>query len=402
MGGLKRVRLLGGLPEDLPPSPGAELVIYLSARPGWRSLEELRRVIPPLARAIEAVNQSPYGPLLEAQGTEFRLNVESDVVLYWQEAYRDLDRLRALYGELAAGFQSPLPSFQAWLETEREEILRGLWSTAVGKANMLMDVHREDEALALLAEMEAAYSLEPRTALDLADLYWRLHRPEATARVLEAVLDRIEPRTRPRAELNLGAALLRAGEVERGRRLLEALVATEYDERYWALLHLGQLEALTGAPERALLAAREVREVAEKVGASELYLMALLLEGEALLRQGRAKEAASGPLALAMGFQEFLGRPFNPVSLALLAEAQALWGKGKQKPLELAEKAYRRAAESRDPYAASRALFAWALAARDEDKLAAARRQAELAGHRPWRDFLERVALEDLFDAPKG
>ena len=323
MEGLKRVRLLGALPEDLPPSPGAELVVYLAARPGWRSLEELRRVIPPLARAIEAVNQSPYGPLLEAQGTEFRLNVESDVVAYWQEAYRDLDRLRALYGELAPGFESPIPEFADWLRREREEILRGLWSTAVGRANMLADVHREDEALALLAEMEAAYPLEPRTALDLADLYWRLYRPEATARVLEAVLERVEPRTRPRAELNLGAALLRAGEVEKGRRYLEALVAGEYDERYWALLHLGQLEALAGEPALAALRAREVREVAERAGNYELLLMALLLEGEALLRQGKAREAATGPLPAAMGLQELAGRPFSAVSLALLAEAQA-------------------------------------------------------------------------------
>ncbi len=402
MEGLKRVKLLGALPDDLPPSPGAELVVYLAARPGWRSLEELRRVIPPLAEAIEAVNQSPYGPLLEAQGTEFRLNVESDVVDYWLEAYRDLDRLRALYGELAPGLESPLPEFRAWLEHEREEILRGLWSTAVGKAGMLADTHREDEALELLAEMEAAYPLEPRTALDLADLYWRLFRPEATARVLEGVLDRIEPRTRPRAELNLGAALLRAGEVEEGRRWLEALVASEYDERYWALLHLGQHEALTGEPALAVQRAREVREVAERAGSYELLLMALLLEGEALLRMGKARGAATGPLPAAMGLQELAGRPFSAVSLALLAEAQALWGKGKARALELAEKAYRRAVQERDPYAASRALFAWALAAGDEDKLAAARQQAEVAGHRPWRDFLARVRLEDLRDAREG
>ncbi len=389
MEGLIRLELLGRLPEDLPPSPGAELVIYLAARPGWRSLAEVRAVVPPLAEALAAVKGTRYDPFLEAHGSEFRLRAETDVVAFWQEAYRDLDQVRALYGELAAGFESPLPEFRAWLAAERQETLRGLWGTAVGRAAALLDRRRADEAARLLEAMEAAYPLEPRTALDLADLYWRLGRPADTARVLEAVLDRLDERTRPRAELNLGAALVRAGRVEEGRGRLEALVGTEYDERYWALLHLGGLEVLTGEPERAGERAREVREVAERVGASDLYLMALLLEGEALIRRGRAQEAAAGPLALAMGFQEFLGQPFTPVSLALLAEAQARWGKGKRKPLELAEKAYRRAVELRDPYGASRALFAWHLASGDPDKLEAARHQAALAGHAVWQRFLE-------------
>ncbi len=389
MEGLIRLELLGKVPEDLPPSPGAELILYLAARPGWRSLAEVRAVVPPLAEALAAVKGTRYDAYLEAHGSEFRLRAETDVVAFWQEAYRDLEKVRSLYGELAAGFESPLPEFRAWLAAEREETLRGLWGTAVGRAAALLDRRRADEARSLLAEMEAAYPLEPRTALDLADLYWRLGQPADTARVLSAVLDRVEERIRPRAELNLGAALVRAGREAEGRRYLEALLATEFDERYWALLHLGGLEVLTGAPERAIPRAQEVREVAEAVGASELYLMALLLEGEALIRMGRAKEAASGPLARAMGFQEFLGQPFSPVSLALLAEAQALWGKGKKRPLELAEKAYRRAVELRDPYGASRALFAWHLASGDPDKLEAARHQAALAGHAIWQRFLE-------------
>ncbi len=350
-------------------------------------------MIPPLARAIELVNGSPYGERLEAQGTQFRLLAESDVVEYWREAYRDLDRLRRLYGELAPGFRSPLPEFQAWLEAEREEILRGLWSTAVGKAGMLADAHREEEAKRLLLQMEEAYPLEPRTALDLADLYWRLADPEGTARVLAAVRERVEDRARPRLQLNLGAALVRAGRVEEGRRLLEELVAGTYDERYWALLHLGQLEVLSGEPGIAEARAREVREMAEQAGEYELLLLALLLEGEALLRQGRAREAATGPLPAALGLQELAGRPFSSVSLALLAEAQGLWGKGRARAVELAEKAYRRAAIERDPHAISRALFAWAVAARDPEKLQAARHQARLAGHEPWRLFLEGYVL---------
>jgi len=396
--GLTRLRLLGALPQDLPPSPGAELLLYLAARPGWRELEELRRVIPPLARAIEQVNQSPYGEHLEAQGSRFRLDLESDLVEYWQEAYRDLDRLRQLYGELAPGFESPLPEFQAWLEAERAEVLRALWATAVGRAGMLLDSHREDEALALLEEMERAYPLEPRAALDLADLYWRLHRPEAVARVLEAVLPQLPEELLPRAERVLGQALLRSGRIEEGRERLAALLAKGGPEALPALLALGELEALSGEAELARSRAREARRQAEEAGQAEHLLRALLLEGEALLRLGRAKEAATGPLPAAMGLQELLRRPFSAESLALLAEAQARWGKGRARALELAEKAYRRAVQERSPYAASRALYAWAVAAGDPEKLAAARHQAALAGHAPWQAFLDRAGLEDPGD----
>lgn len=387
----KWISLLGGIPDDLPPSPGAELIIYLAARPGWRPVEEVRAVIPPLAEALQAIKGSPYDERLEAQGTDLRLSVTSDVVDFWQEAYRDLEKVRALYGVLAEGFESPLSTFAEWLQKERQETLAGLWATALGYAAHLLDQRRSDEAEPLLRSMEAEFPLEARTALDLADLYWRMNRPADTARVIEAVMDGVPERTRPRAMLNLGAARLRAGELEEGRRWLSALLETEYDERYWALLHLGGVEVLTGAAETALSRAREVREVAERARAADLLLMALLLEGEALLRMGKPKEAATGPLAVAMGLQEMVGRPFSAVSQALLAEAQADWGKGKTKAKELAEKAFRKAREMRDAYAASRALFALHKASGDPGALAMARREAEAAGHRPWCDYLERL-----------
>ncbi len=387
----KWISLLGGIPDDLPPSPGAELIIYLAARPGWRPVEEVRAVIPPLAEALQAIKGSPYDERLEAQGTDLRLSVTSDVVDFWQEAYRDLEKVRALYGVLAEGFESSLPTFAEWLQKERQETLAGLWATALGYAAHLLDQRRSDEAEPLLRSMEAEFPLEARTALDLADLYWRMNRPADTARVIEAVMDGVPERTRPRAMLNLGAARLRAGELEEGRRWLSALLETEYDERYWALLHLGGVEVLMGAAETALSRAREVREVAERARAADLLLMALLLEGEALLRMGKPKEAATGPLAVAMGLQEMVGQPFSAVSQALLAEAQADWGKGKTKAKELAEKAFRKAREMRDAYAASRALFALYKASGDPGALAMARREAEAAGHRPWRDYLERL-----------
>ncbi|HGY10023.1 MAG TPA: hypothetical protein ENK37_08250, partial [Oceanithermus profundus] len=162
------VRLLGGTPE-LPPPPGAELVIYLLARPGWRSREELQKVVPDVDAAVSAVRQSRFAPYLEEEAGRFQLRAGSDVLDYWQDAYRDWAKTTERYGELAAGFASAIPEFQAWLEAERREVLHALWGTAVGKANALLDQGARDAALALVAGAEAAYPLEPASALDLAD-----------------------------------------------------------------------------------------------------------------------------------------------------------------------------------------------------------------------------------------
>jgi len=379
---------LGSLPGDLPKSPGAELVVYLASRPGWRGLEEVRAVVPSLARALEEVNRTRYRELLEARGQELRLLATSDVVEFWKAAFRDLDRVLSLYGELAPGLESPLPEFSAWLARERGELLWGLWGTAVGRASRLADLGREEEAAELLDGLRERFPLEPRTALDLADLYWRLHRPREVARVLSSVLDRLDPDTARRARLHLGRALLRSGEEERGVALLAELAREEPR----AELALAELEALSGRAESALSRARRVAAWSRGRGEERLYHDALLAEGEALTRLGRAREAATGPLPRALGLEERSG--FSPLTLALLAEAQALWGKGGARARELAEKAYRLAARGRDRYAASRALFAWHLASGDPDKLEAARRQAEHVGHEPWRRFLDRFALE--------
>lgn len=218
------VELLGRTPE-LPPSPGAELAIYLLARPGWRSREELEKVIPELDRALEQVRASRYGPYLEEADGRFQLRAESDVLAYWQDAYRDWAGTAERYGELAAGFSSAIPAFQEWLEAERREVLHALWGTAVGKAGALLDQGAKEAALALVAGAEAAYPLEPASALDLADFYWRARRPADTARVIEAVLEAIPEKFRDRARLNLAAARLRAGDEAAAQAELRALEA---------------------------------------------------------------------------------------------------------------------------------------------------------------------------------
>jgi len=379
------VRLLDGLPE-LPPSPGAELALYLLARPGWRGREELVRLIPELDRALELVRASRYGPFLEEDDGRYQLLAETDVLAYWQDAYRDWAKTAERYGELAAGFASPIPAFQEWLESERREVLHALWGTAVGKAGALLDQGAREAALALVQGAEAAYPLEPAAALDLADLYWRARRPADTARVIEAVLDAIPEKFKDRARLNLAAARLRAGEEAAALSELRALEAEGGAVAPWAALHRGSHAVLAGDAELALRLAEEAFAAAEEATDGELAIAALMLKGEALSALGRPKEAVHA-LGEALGIHEAMGRSFSPVALALLAEAHAAWGYA-DKARELAEKAFKEARAQRDPYAASRALWALFRATGEAGYAEMARREAEEAGHEPWRRCL--------------
>ncbi|ADR37687.1 hypothetical protein Ocepr_2239 [Oceanithermus profundus DSM 14977] len=383
------VELLGRTPE-LPPSPGAELAIYLLARPGWRSREELEKVIPELDRALEQVRASRYGPYLEEADGRFQLRAESDVLAYWQDAYRDWAGTAERYGELAAGFSSAIPAFQEWLEAERREVLHALWGTAVGKAGALLDQGAKEAALALVAGAEAAYPLEPASALDLADFYWRARRPADTARVIEAVLEAIPEKFRDRARLNLAAARLRAGDEAAAQAELRALEAEGGELGVWAGVHRGSHAVLTGDAELALRLAEEAFAAAEEATDGELAIAALMLKGEALTALGRPKEATHA-LGEALGIHEVMGRSFSPVVLALLAEAHAAWGYA-DKARELAEKAFKEARAQRDPYAASRALWALFRATGEAGYAEMARREAAEAGHAPWQRRLEELA----------
>ncbi|WP_457628006.1 hypothetical protein [Oceanithermus sp.] len=381
-----RLEVLGTTPE-LPPSPGAELVLYLVARPGWRGREELGRLLGDVDAAVAAVRASPYGPYFDEEGGRLQLRASSDLLDFWQDAYRDWAKTAERYGVFAEGFTSPLSAFREWLEGERREILRALWGTAVGKASALLDQGGRDAALALLAGAEDVYPLEPASALDLADVYWRARRPADTARVIAAVMDAIPEKYRDRARLNLAAARLRAGEDEEALALLRALEAEGGEVGPWAGVHRGSHAVLSGDAELALRLADEAYAAAEAATDGELAIAALMLKGEALTALGRPKEATHA-LGEALGIHEAMGRSFSPVALALLAEAHAAWGYA-DKARELAEKAFREARAQRDPYAASRALWALYRAVGEAGYAEMARREAAEAGHEPWRRYLE-------------
>ena len=383
------IRLLGELPE-LPPSPGAELLIYLLARPGWRSRDELAAVVGDLEAALAALEGSRYGELLEKEADRYRLNAHSDVVDFWEDAYRDWEKTAARYGELAPGFSSQIEPFRRWLDEERRAFLHALWGTAIGKAGAMVDQGAVDAAVALLRGVEEAYPYEPAAALDLADVYWRARMPADTARVIEAVMNEVPAEQKPRARLNLAAALLRAGESERALEMLKGLEAEGGPVGNWAAIHRGSYEVLHGDPETALRLADEVYRAAEETTDGELAIAALMLRGEAFLRSGRPKEAVHA-LGEALGIHEIMGRSFSPLTLSLLAEAHATWGYA-DKARELAEKAFKDARLQHDPYAASRALWALAAATGEDRYREMARTEAAKAGHEPWKRYLEKIS----------
>jgi tetratricopeptide (TPR) repeat protein len=111
------------------------------------------------------------------------------------------------------------------------------------------------------------------------------------------------------------------------------------------------------------------------------FYAACLLKGETLLRLKRPREALLA-LAPALGIQEHMGQEFSGLSLALLAEAQAAWGK-KAKAIQTAHKALTR---SNDAYSKSRASYALWLASGETQWLEAARHEA--TDYPPWLAYL--------------
>lgn len=252
--------------KELPQSPGWELIALLAHGEG--DFQRIRTYGIPLARALEAVRQTPYNAFVEARGNRLVWVGESDLQEFWRRIQEeDFTGAWSWYGGLLPGFSSPLPAFQGWLETQRLSLTSALHQLAFAAAPEEIRLQAGDELRA--------------------------------------------PKTRERA------------------------------------------------------------------------LMAMLLEGDALLRLGWAKEAVLA-LGQALGLQELGGGEFSGLSLALLAQAQAAWGK-RSKARQTAEKALERA---KDAYTRSRALFALYRATKEPQYLEQSRTEANRENLRFWLEHL--------------
>ena len=112
-------------------------------------------------------------------------------------------------------------------------------------------------------------------------------------------------------------------------------------------------------------------------------LAALLMQAEVLLRRGEGK-AAVLVLGKALGLQEWMGQEFSGLTLAMLAEAQALWGH-LRKAKQTFEKALERSA---DPYSQSRANWAMFKATGEVEWLEQARSRVADLPYPNWQRIL--------------
>lgn len=130
-------------------------------------------------------------------------------------------------------------------------------------------------------------------------------------------------------------------------------------------------------------------EIGERLAQAELAnptdkpraLAALLMQAEVLLRKGEGKSAVL-VLGKALGLQEWMGQEFSALTLAMLAEAQVLWGHSR-KAQQTAAKALER---SDHAYTSSRANWAMFKATGELNWLEKAR--AEALGFPNWQSHL--------------
>ncbi|WP_052297184.1 hypothetical protein [Marinithermus hydrothermalis] len=220
------MKLLGTLPP-LPPSPGGELVLFLAVQ-GETSRTVVRRVVPELARALEVLQESPYGEVLEARGERIAWTAPSDARAFWEAVRRgEFDTAWALYAELAPGYMSPLPTFGAWLEEERGRMQRAVVQLAWSHP---AEAVRARMAEALQAPRDRTQALA--ALLIQADAHLRLGEARAAVHTLARALGLQELTARAFSALSL-ALLAEAqaawGHARKARETAEKALARTQD-----------------------------------------------------------------------------------------------------------------------------------------------------------------------------
>jgi tetratricopeptide (TPR) repeat protein len=393
-------KLLGGLEFSIAGSPvepglSLELLVYVAANPGLRSWSELEAVIED-ARAM-TIPEALRDFVLE-DDSGLRLICSSDLQDY-RAAGNNLRTLAKLRGDLAPGLTSSNLRFTAWFEAVRFEVQHQFLTALLAHAGGLEDKGRKLEAAKNLefVERERAKLEHPgfaaRLELDLARYEWARGRPVTSAARLEHAIPNLEPDLADEARVNLGAALVRLG------RPLEAIqyltTVTHADSRGWALAHLANARRVRGELPAALEISEQAFALAKREQDGELAVAALVVKGETLLEQAiesklQPKDAVIA-FGQALGISEVLGEEASAGVLAGLAHAHAVWG-SKQKALEMAEKAFKRARTAKDMPNATRALLSLYATTKIVSFAKNALTEARACQHKP----LEVLALLEL------
>jgi tetratricopeptide (TPR) repeat protein len=360
-----------------------EALIFLASSDEIRTHQELEAMLGAnyltVLQSLEGIEHLPTGSMLE--GT-------SDVLLYRASSdnLRELHRLKA---EFAPGFSSNRPVFQTWLEQQRFEIERVFLKALLDHAAGLEETKRTAEAAKNLEFVEkAAQKLGGKFAaqiqLELSKYHWRLKRLPEAITCMETALPQLEEREKLEASVNYAAALVRVGRLEGAVKALNVL--PEGEAQGWALLHRANALFYLERLEEALEAAQEAYQVAAKFEDGSLAMSALTVQGEVLLEQAvinntEPKDAAIA-LGKAIGIAEVLDENANALTLATLAHTHLVWG-AKQKALEMAERAFKRARAARDGTATIRALLSLFAITKIGSFARNALTEAQTVGHAP-------------------
>jgi tetratricopeptide (TPR) repeat protein len=381
--------------SDIEPGLSLELLVYLAANPGLRSWSELETVFED-ARGV--IFPEALRDFVLEDDSGLRLICSSDLQDY-RAAGNNLRTLAKLRGDLAPGLTSSNPRFMTWLEAARFEVQRQFLIALLAHAGGLEDKGRKLEAAKNLefVERERAKLENPvfaaKLELDLARYEWARGRPVTSVARLEHAIPNLDPDLADEARVNLGAALVRLG------RPLDAIThlttVMHADSRGWALAHLANARRVHGDLPAALEISDQAFATAKREQDGELAVAALVVKGETLLEQAiesklQPKDAVIA-FGQALGISEVLGEEASAGVLAALAHAHAVWG-SKQKALEMAEKAFKRARTAKDMPNATRALLSLYATTKIVSFAKNALTEARACQHKP----LEVLALLEL------
>ena len=382
-----------------------ELLVFLTARneaKTWIELEAVGFV----QDDLEASELEPVRSFLIVDGDSLRLEAGSDVQDFLN-AGANLRTLTSLRGEFAPGLSSSVPAFSVWLERERFDLHKVFLKALLENSAGLQETGRLEEASKnlefVMRERQKLLETRPEFAsevsLELARFEWRLNQPAKSAEHLQLALEHLHGVAADHVKANLASALVRIGKPKEAIRLLEKL-PEHREAKGWALVHLANAYRILDDLERARILALDAFDISSLEQDGFMAVAALTVQGEALLEKAmlegvNPKEAVIA-FGKAVGISELLGEEASAGVLAGLGHAHAVWG-SKNKALEVAEKAFKRARAAKDASNTTRALLALYATTKIGSFARNALTEARVAGHKPYEllALLEVAAKEN-------
>ncbi len=382
-----------------------ELLIFLASRGLSKTWSELE-VLGFSQNDLEALELEPVREFLVIQDDSLHLEAGSDVQDYLN-AGANLRTLTSLRAEFAPGLTSSNPAFRTWLARERFDLHKVFLKALLENSAGLFDTGRVEEASKnlefVLRERQKYLELNPQfgaeISLELAGFEWRLNHPEKSAEHLQIALPHLLGAKADHVKANLASALIRIGKPKEVIALLEQL-PEHIEAKGWALVHLANACRILDDLENSLKFAIKAYDISSLEQDGFMAVAALTVQGEALLEkailEGLNPKEAVIAFGKAVGISEVLGEDASAGVLAGLGHAHAVWG-SKNKALEVAEKAFKRARAAKDAASTTRALLALFATTKIGSFARNALTEARVAGHKPY----ELLALLEVADKEK-